>query len=461
MSRSDLQSFLRPRSVAVVGAGDRPGSSGGAVLRNLQRAQFAGRIVPVNPKGGELFGLPVAARLADVSPPCDLAVVVVRPDLVLEVAREAVESGHRNLLVLPGGFAEGGDEGKARDAALRDLCARHGLRVAGPNCAGLIDLLDPARPCAVTFLRDLPRGGAAALISQSGAIAEEAIAASHRMGIPLGCVVSVGNAMQLGVTEYLEHLGEDDACKVVLLYAEALGGDDRFAAAAKRVAARKPVVALIGGRTPSGREAARRHTGSLAPTEAQAVAFCRDAGIVRVTRLRDMMLAAKALAFHPQGIGRRVLLLSNSGGPGVLCADRCVESGLHLPELDAPLAARLRALYPPEAVVANPLDLLADAREARFGDTLRAVLDHAAGQFDAVLMIHVVPFMVDADPIVEALATLAQDAALPIMHAMMGTLERKDHWMQRLEAAGVPVFDDVEDMASAAGLLAQRAAYRD
>lgn len=457
---TDLNAFLRPGSVAIVGAGDRPSSSGGAVLRNLLRAKFPGRIVPVNPKGGELLGLPVAARLAEVSPPCDLAVVVVRPDLVLEVACEAIDSGHRNLLILPGGFAEGGEEGAARDAALRALCAQGGLRIAGPNCAGLIDLLDPARPCAATFLRDLPRGGGAALISQSGAIAEEAIAASHRMGIPLGCVVSVGNAMQLGVTEYLEHLGEDDACKVVLLYAETLGTDDRFADVARRVAQRKPVVALIGGRTDAGREAARRHTGSLAPTEAQAAAFCNAAGIVRVMRLRELMLAAKAFAFHPQGIGKRVLLLSNSGGPGVLCADRCVESGLQLPALDAALATRLRALYPPEAVVANPLDLLADAREARFGDTLRAVLEQATGQFDAVLMIHVVPFMVDADPIVEALAALAANAPLPLMHAMMGTLERRDAWMQRLEAAGVPVFDDVEDMAGAAGLLAQRAAYR-
>jgi acyl-CoA synthetase (NDP forming) len=220
------------------------------------------------------------------------------------------------------------------------------------------------------------------------------------------------------------------------------------------VARRKPVVALIGGRTPPGREAARRHTGSAAPTDAQAAALCRDAGLVRVTSLRELLLAGKALAAHPDGIGRRVLLLSNSGGPGVLCADRCADEGLALPALPAKLETRLRAFFPPEAVAANPLDLLADAREDRFGETLQAVIDEAGGAFDAILAIHVVPFMVDANPVVARLASLARDARLPMLHAMMGTLEGKQDWMRQMEQAGVPLFDNVEDMAAAAGLLA-------
>jgi acetyltransferase len=452
---SSLNAFLRPASIAIVGAGERQTSSGGAVLRNLMRAKFKGRMVPVNPKGGELLGLPVARRLAEISPPCELVVIVVRTEAILEVAREAAHSGHRNLLILPGGFAEGGEEGRARDAALRDLCEEADLRVAGPNCAGVIDLLDVQHPFAATFLRDLPRGGKAALISQSGAIAEEAIAASHRLGVPLGNVVSVGNAMQLSSTDYLEHLGQDKACDVVLLYAESLGADRRFARVAAAVAARKPVVALIGGRSTAGRAAARRHTGSSAPSDEEAAAFCREAGIVRVTRLRELMLAAKALCFHPAGMGRRVLLLSNSGGPGVLCADRCVELGLQLPQLSSALAARLHAACPAEAVVANPLDLLADAREDRFAAALHGVLDEGVDDFDAVLMIHVVPFMVDAGPIVDALAQLSRSASLPLLHSMMGTLEHKDAWMARMEAAGVPMFDDVEDMAWAAGMLAR------
>jgi acetyltransferase len=455
MNRSSLSAFTLPSSVAIVGAGDRATSSGGAVLRNLAKSRYAGRIVPVNPKGGELLGIPVAKSLREVTPACDLAVIVVRPDAILDVVREAAATGHRNLLILPGGFAEGGAEGQARDQALRTLAQDHGLTIAGPNCAGLINLLDGDQPYAATFFRELPRGGGVALISQSGAIAEEAIAASHASGIPLGAIVSVGNAMHLGVLEYLRALGEDVTCKVILLYAESFGDEAHFREAARAVARRKPVVALIGGRTQPGREAARRHTGSAPPTDAQAAAVCRDAGVVRVTSLRDLMLAGKALAAHPRGMGRRVLLLSNSGGPGVLCTDRCHDEGLVLPALPAALEARLRSVFPPEAVAANPLDLLADAREDRFGETLRAACEEAADAFDAILMIHVVPFMVDPNPVVARLAELARHAPLPVMHCMMGTLEGRNDWMRQLEAAGVPLFDNVEDMAVAAGLLAR------
>jgi len=452
--------FLRPQSVALVGAGDRLTSSGGAVLRNLMRSGFRGRIVPVNPKGGELFGMPVVRSLVDVAPPCELTVIVVRPDFILDVVREAVVSGHRNLLVLPGGFAESGDEGKARDLALREMAHEHGLTIGGPNCAGIINLLDAQGPFAATFLRDMPRGGRVALVSQSGAIAEEVIASSHSLGIPLGAVISVGNAMHLGLAEYLDQLGKDAACDAVLLYAESFGDVDRFRAVARHTSAAKPVVALVGGRTQPGRAAAFRHTGSDALTDEQAAAFCIECGMVRATSLRRLMLAGKAFAAHPSGIGRRVLLLSNSGGPGVLCTDQSALAGLELPALSPVLETRLRGILPPEAAVANPLDLLADARDDRFGDTLTSVLHDSAG-FDAILIVHVVPFMVDGGAVVTRLADLCRGAPLPILHAMMGTLEHKAQWMAAMEGAGVPMFDNVEDMAEAAGLLADYRALRE
>jgi acetyltransferase len=301
----------------------------------------------------------------------------------------------------------------------------------------------------------MPRGGSVALVSQSGAIAEEAIAASHSLGIPLGAVISVGNAVQLGLTEYLEQLGRDPACSAILLYAESFGDADRFQQACRAVSAQKPVIALIGGRTDAGRAAAFRHTGSVALDAEQAAQFARACGMAQADSLHGLMLAAKAFAAHPRGIGPRVLVLSNSGGPGVLCADRCALEGLQLPELPAALTAQLRAELPPEAAVANPLDLLADAREERFSATFMATIEHAKQVFDAILMIHVVPFMVDGGAVVERLAQLCENASLPILHSMMGTLEHKLDWMARMEAAGVPMFDSAEDMAMAAGMLAR------
>ena len=457
MAYSSMNAFLSPRSVAIVGAGDRPSSSGGAVLHNLVKSGFGGRIVPVNPKGGELLGLPVARSVKDVEPAADLVVIVVRPDLILDVVKEAAASGHGNLLILPGGFAEGAEEGRARDVQLRSLAHTHGLAIGGPNSAGTINLLDKRAPFAATFFRDLPRGGNVGLVSQSGAIAEELIGASNRFHVPLGAVVSVGNAMHFGLTEYMEALGENERCEAILLYGESFGDAELFSRVAREVARKKPIIALMGGRTPAGVAAAFRHTGSQAMPQALADEFCRQAGMVRVKNLRDLMLAGKAFGRYPRGIGKRVLVLSNSGGPGVLCADEAATRGLLLPDLPKALEERLRSFLPPEASVANPIDLLADARDERFGATLEAVLQTATGHFDAILMIHVIPFMVDAAAVVERLVNVGRGAKIPIMHSMMGTLEDKEAWFAKLEAAGIPMFDNVEDMAAAAGLLASRA----
>jgi acyl-CoA synthetase (NDP forming) len=451
-----MDAFFRPASIAVVGAGERATSSGGAVLRNLRLCGWAGRVIPVNPKGGVIQGLPAVTSLREISPPADLVAVLVRPEAILDVAREAAATGHRNLLILPGGFSEAGEAGRARDAELRALAASEDLLIGGPNCGGLVNVLDSGARFAATFFRDVPAGGPVALISQSGAIAEEMIAASHRDGIPLGAIVSVGNAMHLDLADYVDYLGADPQCGAILLYVESFGYADRFREVAARVSRVKPIVALVGGRTEAGRHAAFRHTGSLAMTAEETDAFCSAAGVLRVASLRELRLAGKVFGTHPAGIGRRVLVLSNSGGPGVLAADAVVQAGLQLVDLPADLAATLRGMLPPEAAVANPMDLLADAREDRFAPVLATMLDGLRGHVDAVLMIHVVPFMVDAAPVVTALAAVAASADVPILHTMMGTLEGRADWFATLASAGVPAFGDAEEMCVAAGMLARR-----
>ena len=460
MASGPLSGILRPTSVAVVGAAERETSSGGAVLRNLRISGFKGRVIPVNPKGGSILDLPAKTTLREVVPAADLAVVVVRPESILDVVREAAERGHRRLLILPGGFAEAGEVGLARDADLRRITHAAGITVAGPNCAGVIDRLDAASPFAATFLRDMPRGGPVAFISQSGAIAEQVIAKSHELRLPFGAIVSVGNAVHLGITEYLEHFGADDACQVIALYVESFGDLDRFRDVARRIANKKPILALVGGRTDAGTGAVSRHTGGAALPDQALDRLFLEAGVIRVPTLRRLLIAAKGLGRFPHGLGARVLLLSNSGGPGVLTTDGASLEQLTLPELPASMAGVLRAELPGEAAVANPLDLLADARAERFGLALDTTLTHARGAFDVILGIHVVPFMVDADPVVARLADGAAKAGVPMMHTMMGTLAKKDAWFETLEAAGVPAFDDGEEMAIAAGYCARYAGLR-
>ena len=449
---SDLAPFFYPKSVAVVGAGERPTSSGGAVCQNLRISGYAGRIIPVNPKGGSVFGNPARASLGELEAPADLCVIVIRPDLIPRAVEEAAASGHRNLLILPGGFAEAGAEGAARDAELRRLAEAVGITIAGPNCAGLIHLTDDSR-FGATFLRDMPPGGGLAFISQSGALAEEVIAYANDHAVPIGTVVSVGNAMHLGVEDYLDYLGAEDRCTCCLLYVESIEDPARFREVCRRVAAKKPVVLLMGGRTAPGGKAAQAHTGAVVNGEDAIAAFAEDCCAVRVTSLRRLMLAAKGFGFHPQGLGGRVLVLSNSGGPGVLCTDRAALEGFALPALPPAMAQAMAADLPGEASIANPIDLLADAREERFGATLDLAIDHGPGTFDAILMIHVVPFMVDADPVIATMAEKVGRSPLPVFHAMMGTLPDKAAWFARMEEAGVPMFNDVEAMAECAGLL--------
>ena len=459
----DLTPFFAPASVAIVGAGERPTSTGGAVLQMLRISGFAGTVVPVNPRGGTMYGLPVRRSLAELNEPADAVVIAIRPDLILDAVREAAASRHRHIIILPGGFAEAGEEGRARDRELKRVIAEHGLTVVGPNCAGIIHLTRGAR-FAATFLRDMPPGpnknGAIAFITQSGALGEELIAAAHRLAIPLGTVVSVGNATQLGVADYLDHLGDDPETAAVLLYIESVEDEARFAAIARRVAAQKPVVALIGGRTAPGTGAAHRHTGAAAMSELEAQDFATRAALLRVLSLRQLLLAGKGFGAFPNGIGPRVFILSNSGGPGVLCTDEAAAQQLALPALPVAMAARLRADLPQEAAVANPVDLLADAREERFAATLETAVREGKGAFDAILGIHVVPFMVDAGPIVARLAAAAPSVGLPYLHSMMGTLPGKAEWFAALEAAGVPAFNNVEEMAECAGLLARYPALK-
>ncbi len=456
----DLTPFFAPRSIAVIGAGERTTSSGGAVMQMLRKAGYGGAVVPVNPKGGTIFGYESVTSIGAIPSAVDLAVIVIRPDAILDAVREAADRGIRNLLILPGGFAEAGPTGVARNEALLKLAAERGLTVAGPNCAGIVHL-DPAWRFAATFLRDLPPGAAVgatnglAFISQSGALAEEFIDKANARGLPLTSVVSVGNAVHLGVEDYLAWLGERPEIGAALLYVESIDDHERFRAVARKVAATKPVIALFGGRTEIGGRAAGAHTGAVANDDAAIDAFCASCGIVRVESLRRLLVAAKAFGRFPQGLGRRALVLSNSGGPGVICTDRASLEGLELAPLPKAMADVLRQQLPAEASVANPIDLLADAREDRFALAFETAMTHAAADYDMVLMIHVVPFMVDAAPVIERLAKLALTARLPLMHSMMGTLPDREAWFATMERAGVPMFNDVEEMAEAAGLLAR------
>ncbi|MBI37769.1 MAG: hypothetical protein CL568_09325 [Alphaproteobacteria bacterium] len=454
VQKRDCRPFLQPKSVAVVGASERLSSSGGAVLRNIISSKFPGDVIPVTPKNEKVLGITSVKSLLELSTPAELVVIVVRPDLILDIVDEAAISGHKNLMILPGGFSEAGPVGQVRESELLRKTDAAGITVFGPNSAGCIHL-NKHSPFAATFLRDLPLGGGIALISQSGAISEEIIATGNKNSLPISTVISVGNAVHLEVIDYLEFLGEQDTCSCILLYMESVNNIKNFERVARKITKKKPVVALIGGRTMEGGHAVRNHTGGLAMTDSEAVSFMQKCGIIRVKSLRQLMLAAKGFGFFPQGIGNRILLFSNSGGPGVITTDHLIDNNLKMPPLPKEYSRDLKNLLPPEAAVSNPIDMLADAREDRFEAAFLSALKHCKNEYDAILMIHVVPFMVDANPVINVMSSLAKKASFPVFHSMMGTLENKIEWFTKMENSGVAMFENSEDMAESASILAQ------
>jgi acetyl coenzyme A synthetase (ADP forming)-like protein len=376
---------LAPRSVAVVGAGRSPANMGRQVLRNLVRFGFRGRIYPVNPHAAELEGLRAYARCADIPDDVDLGVIAVPAPSVLEVARDLAAKGARGLVVISAGFSETGPEGAALERDLLDLVRRHGMRLVGPNCVGVVNTAPSVRLDA-TFLPVLPEPGRVGFLSQSGALGVAVLERCRKLGLGISSFVSVGNKADISGNDLLQYWEDDAGTDVVLLYLESFGNPRKFARIARRVARAKPIVAVKAGRGVSGVRAAASHTAAAAAPDLVVEALFRQTGVIRVDTLGELLDVARLLALQPPPPGRRVAILGNSGGPGVLAADACESERLAVPELSATTQGAIRASVPRAAATANPVDLLASASPAHYEATLRAVLGDPA--IDAALVIY-------------------------------------------------------------------------
>ncbi len=383
-----LDPFFRPRGVAVVGATPRPGAPGYVIVEQLRR-KYRGRVYPVNPKYEEVLGLPSYPSLLDVPDPVDLAVVVVAAPKVPGVVEEAGRRGVPAVIVVSGGFAEVGGEGVELQRRLIEVARRYGVRVIGPNCIGV---LDTSSGLDTFFLPEdrLPRPprGPVAIASQSGALLSMWLEWMAAEGLGVSKAVSYGNKVDVDEVDVIEYLVEDPDTKIILLYIEGLrpGRGRAFVEAVRRaLAAGKPVVALKGGRTERGALAARSHTAALASGYQLYRAVFKQAGVVEVEDMQALFDVAKAYVMLGPLRGRRLLIVTNAGGEGVLATDYADMYGLEVPQLGAEVRERLRRHLPPHAVVGNPVDLTADTDDERY----RVVFDEVLSRerFDAVLVI--------------------------------------------------------------------------
>jgi acetate---CoA ligase (ADP-forming) len=403
---------LRPRSVAIIGASARPDSVGGAILRNIVHAGFAGAVYPVNPHRREIDGLPVFASVRDVPGELDLAVIATPAETVIDVARDCAAGGAHAIVVVSAGFSETGADGAARQHELLRICRDAGVRLVGPNCLGVANA-DPAVHLNATFGPALPPGRVA-FMSQSGALGIAVLQASREEDIGLSSFVSVGNKADLSGNDFLAFWDQDEATDLILLYLESFGNPRRFARVARRVARHKPIVAVKGGRSTAGARAAGSHTGALLQASDTAVdALFAQAGVMRTDTLGELFDVASLLSKTRPPRGPRTAIVTNGGGLGILCADACQAAGLDVTATPDPIRQELAAILPDAAATGNPVDLLAAATPDLFAQTIDRLT--ASDAYDAVIAIYVPPLVSDPNAIAAAIRRSADVAAIPVV----------------------------------------------
>jgi len=402
---ASVRPFFQPVSVAVVGASRRRGSIGGELFRNVVEGDFTGAAYPVNRDGVPVAGVRGYRAVSEVPDEIDLAVICVPAESVLDAARDALEKGVRALVVISAGFAEIGREGAERQDRLVDLVRSYGARLIGPNCLG-IAVAEPR--LNATFAARAASPGNIGFSSQSGALGLALLEAAVTRGLGLSAFVSIGNKADVSTNDLLEWWEDDERTEAILLYVESFGNPRRFGRIARRVARRKPILALKSGTSTSGQRAASSHTAALAGSEAAVNALFHQAGVIRAASLEELIDTVTLVSSQPRLSGRSVALLTNAGGLGILCADACEAVGLTLPELGDETAATLRALLPVEASVANPVDMLGGATAETYAAALPPLL--ADPVVDAVIVLFVPAVSATADEVAAAIERAAREA---------------------------------------------------
>lgn len=402
---ASLAPFFRPRAVAVVGASRDPAAIGYRLLDALDRGMFQGAVYPVNPKATSIRGLRTYPSVREIPEAVDLAIVAVPRDAVLDVVDDCAARGVRALIVISAGFAEVGRDGAELQRRLVEKVRGYGMRLIGPNCLGLVSNAADVRLNAVFFPYFPPHGGLA-MSSDSGGLGLAALAVASRLGLGISACVSVGNRADVSSNDLLQYWEEDDVTQVILLYLESFGNPRRFARIARRVSRRKPIIAVKAGRTKAGRRAAGSHTAALAATDVAVDALFHQTGVLRAETLEEMFDLAAALSSQPLPSGRRVAIVSNAGGPAILCADACEVAGLSVPELSEKTRQQLETFLPRTASLGNPVDMVASATPEDFARALRTILGSA--EVDALIAIAISTGTCDAGAAARAIAESAE-----------------------------------------------------
>lgn len=441
--------LLTPQSIAIIGASAQPGKVGHDVLKNLKDQGYAGKLFPVNPKGGEILGITAYVDIAALPEAPDLAIVITPAATVAGILLECATKGTKNIVVISAGFKETGtDEGKAREAELATIAREHGLTLIGPNCLGI---LRPQVKMNASFAKDLPPAGGIALVSQSGAFAVALLDAAAQLKLGFSAVVSVGNKTVTDECDLIELLAQDPETTVIGLYLENINDGRRFREVAKRVGAIKPIVLIKAGVSSFGARAASSHTGALAGNTAAIDAVCAQANIHRATTLEEFTDLLRVLSSQPGLVSRDIAIITNAGGPGILASDAAERVGLNLPRLTSATEAELRKALPPTASTGNPIDVIGDAGLDRYQAALQACIDDPG--IDGIAVLLTPQVMTPCAEVARAVVAAKRTTPLvPMTASFMGGASVEEA-RSILADAGIPTFDTPERAIAALAAL--------
>ncbi|HMV32612.1 MAG TPA: acetate--CoA ligase family protein, partial [Gemmatimonadales bacterium] len=441
-----LDPILAPRTIAVIGASRAPNTIGHQILANLVTYGFTGTVYPVHPHAPAVHAMKAWPSVSALPEVVDMAVVCVPKGAVPGVAEECGRRGVRALVVISAGFREVGGAGVAREQELVAICQRHGMRLVGPNCMGVLNA-DPAVSMNATFAPSMPPFGHAGFVSQSGAMGLSVLDYAQEYGIGIAQFVSMGNKPDVSGNDLLLHWEHDPAIGVILMYVENFGNPRRFLEIARRVTRTKPIIVVKSGRSRTGARAASSHTGALAASDTAIDALLSQAGVLRAESVEELFDLAMAFGGQPLPRSRRVAVVTNSGGPGIIAADALEARGMTVAELDPVTVTRLRPLFPEEASLRNPLDMIASATPPGYRSALDALLSDPG--VDGVMSIFVPPLGVRQEDVAEAIvAAKAGHPDKPVLAVLMGR-QGLPQGKAELHAVRIPAYIFPESAARA------------
>ncbi len=451
-----LKWIFAPRSVAVIGASAKSQSLGRAVFANLLFAGYSGCVYPINTKAKSILGVRAYPSVMDVPDEVDLAVVLVPAGFVPQVLKDAGRKGCKGAIVISAGFKEIGGEGIELERQLESIAQSYGMAVLGPNCFGVINT-DPAFSINATFSRSFPLKGRIAFISQSGAVGVAALEYAAGEKIGFSKFVSIGNKADIHENHVLEALADDPQTDVILLYVEDLENPKAFVDLAQKISEKKPILAVKSGRTFEGAKAAASHTGALSGSDEVYDSLFAQCGVLRVETLEELFRFGIAFANQPLPRGRRVAIVTNAGGPGIMATDASIRYELELAKLDPGTKSILKTHLPPTVSLNNPIDLIGDADEKRYQLALQGVL--ADENVDGVIAICVPQMMTSLEATSTTLAQQAKFSDKPVFAVYMATGNIEDS-LKILEDAQIPHYRFPEDAARALGAMARYVRWR-